>query len=53
MDINAKNYLMKEGISVRGFNGRLEKFIRVTIGKKEENDKFIDLLKEYLNEKNK
>ena len=48
--INLVDYLLKNGIIVRDLVGfGLPKCIRVTIGNKEENEIFINKLKEYLN----
>ncbi|NJE08653.1 histidinol-phosphate transaminase [Thermococcus sp. M39] len=50
MRLNAYEFLLERGIVVRKLGGRLEGHIRVTIGKKEENDEFIKALKEFLEE---
>lgn len=52
MDIDAKEFLASRGIGVRGFEGRLGDKIRVTVGKKEENDRLIDELRGYLEDEN-
>lgn len=52
MKVNAREHLLEDGIAVRGFGGRLKNFIRVTVGRKEENEKFMDSLKGYLNDQN-
>ncbi|AAL81789.1 histidinol-phosphate transaminase [Pyrococcus furiosus DSM 3638] len=50
MKLDAYDYLLKKGIVVRKLSGRLEGHIRVTIGKKWENDELIKALKEFLEE---
>ena len=51
MRLNAYEFLLERGIVVRKLGGRLDGHIRVTIGKKEENDELIKALKEFLEEK--
>ncbi len=48
MRLDAYEFLLERGIVVRKLGGRLERHIRVTIGKKEENDELINALKEFL-----
>ena len=48
MRLNAYEFLLERGIVVRKLGGRLDGHIRVTIGKKEENDELIKALKEFL-----
>lgn len=48
MEVDARDRLLEDGIAVRGFRGKLEEFIRVTVGRKEENEEFINSLKDYL-----
>ncbi|MFB6214765.1 MAG: histidinol-phosphate transaminase, partial [Candidatus Bipolaricaulia bacterium] len=48
MELDASDYLLKRGISVRSFTGRLAEYIRVTVGAKEENDRFIRALENYI-----
>ncbi|MCD6143855.1 histidinol-phosphate transaminase [Thermococcus sp.] len=48
MKLNAYEFLLEKGIVVRKLGGRLDGHIRVTIGKKEENDELIKALKEFL-----
>lgn len=50
MNLDAADYLLERGISVRSFTGRLSEYIRVTVGTKEENDRFTRALKSYLSE---
>ncbi len=46
MDVDAGEYFRDKGIAVRTFSGRLADKIRVTVGKKEENDQVIETLEE-------
>lgn len=48
MKLDAYEFLLERGIVVRKLDGRLKGHIRVTIGKKEENDKLIKALNEFL-----
>lgn len=48
MDLDAADYLLERGISVRSFTGRLAENIRVTVGTEEENDRFIRALRSYI-----
>ncbi|WP_457754699.1 histidinol-phosphate transaminase [Thermococcus sp.] len=50
MRLDAYEFLLERGIVVRKLGGRLERHIRVTIGKKEENNELIKALKEFLEE---
>ncbi|PTD94773.1 histidinol-phosphate aminotransferase, partial [archaeon SCG-AAA382B04] len=50
MDVDARDKLLEDGIAVRGFHGELEKYIRVTVGRKKENKEFINSLKDFLND---
>ncbi|MFU8792637.1 MAG: histidinol-phosphate transaminase [Acholeplasmataceae bacterium] len=46
--IDLFDQLLKKGILVRAFSGTLQNYYRVTIGNKEENEQFIDALKEII-----
>lgn len=48
IDLDAYEYLRDKGIHVRKMDGRLEGMIRVTIGTKEENDKLISGLEDFI-----
>jgi len=48
MKLNAYEFLLEKGIVVRNLSGRLSNHIRVTIGKREENDELIKALYEFL-----
>ncbi len=48
MDLDAAEYLEDNGIGVRAFGPPLEDKIRVTVGRKEENDEFIEVMRRYL-----
>ncbi|AHF79907.1 histidinol-phosphate transaminase [Thermococcus paralvinellae] len=48
MKLDAYEFLLERGIVVRKLDGRLQGHIRVTIGKKEENDELIKVLKEFV-----
>ncbi len=48
MDLDAYEYLNERGIHVRKMSGRLEGMIRVTVGKKEENDELISALDDFV-----
>lgn len=48
MDLDAADYLLERGISVRTFTGRLGEEIRVTVGTEEENDRFARALESYI-----
>lgn len=48
MRLNAHGFLLKRGIVVRKLAGRLEGHIRVTVGRRWENDELIRALKDYL-----
>lgn len=48
LDLDAYDYLRKKDISVRKMKGRLEGMIRVTVGKKNENDMLIEALQDFL-----
>jgi len=48
MKLNAYEFLVEKGIVVRNLSGRLSNHIRVTIGKREENDELIKALYEFL-----
>ncbi len=48
MDLDAADYLLARGISVRSFTGRLAEKIRVTVGTEEENNRFTEALKSYI-----
>ncbi|WP_324735671.1 histidinol-phosphate transaminase [Thermococcus sp. SY098] len=48
MSLDAYEFLLEKGIVVRKLGGRLKGHIRVTIGKREENDEFIKALKEFI-----
>ncbi|MBS3791396.1 histidinol-phosphate transaminase [Candidatus Bipolaricaulota bacterium] len=50
MNLDASDYLLERGISVRSFTGRLAEYIRVTVGTKEENDRFTHALKSYISD---
>lgn len=47
-DLDAKDYLESEGIAVRGFRPPLEDKMRVTVGRKKENDRYIEAIRRYL-----
>jgi len=47
MKLNAYEFLLEKGIVVRNLSGRLSNHIRVTIGKREENDELIKALYEF------
>jgi len=51
IDLDAGDYLRERGIAVRTFGGDLSDKIRVTVGKKDENDRLIEELTGYLNER--
>ena len=48
MDLDAADYLLERGISVRSFRGRLSDKIRVTIASRQENEKFSRHLSDYI-----
>ena len=48
MHLDAYEYHLERSIVVRKLGGRLEGHIRVTVGKKEENDELIKALKEFI-----
>jgi len=48
IDLDAYEYLKDRGIHVRKMDGRLQGMIRVTVGKKEENDELIAGLEEFI-----
>jgi len=48
MNVDAYDFLLKRGIVVRKLDGRLSGKIRVTIGRREENDEFIHSLREFI-----
>ncbi|HII67879.1 MULTISPECIES: histidinol-phosphate transaminase [Thermococcus] len=48
MHLDAYEFLLERGIVVRKLGGRLDGHIRVTVGKKEENDELIKSLKEFV-----
>ncbi|ASJ16243.1 histidinol-phosphate aminotransferase [Thermococcus chitonophagus] len=48
--LDAYNYLLDRGIVVRKLSGRLQGHIRITVGKREENDEVIKALKEFAKE---
>jgi len=48
MKLDAYEFLLERGIVVRRLGGRLKGHIRVTVGKKEENNELIKALKEFL-----
>lgn len=48
MKLNAYEFLLEKGIVVRKLGGRLTGHIRVTVGKREENDELIAALKEFV-----
>ena len=48
MGLDAHNFLRERGIGVRKFSGRLADKIRVTVGTKEENDRLIEYLEEFI-----
>lgn len=48
MHLNAYEFLLDRGIVVRKLSGRLDGHIRITIGKKEENNELIKVLNEFL-----
>lgn len=47
MKLDAYDFLLERGIVVRKLDGRLKGHIRVTVGKREENDELIEALKEF------
>ncbi len=51
LDLDAYEYLRKRGILVRKMEGRLEGKIRVTVGKKEENDQLVSSLKKFIGDR--
>ncbi|NIQ04806.1 MAG: histidinol-phosphate transaminase [Candidatus Korarchaeota archaeon] len=51
VNLDAHDFLLNKGIVVKNLKGRLAGMIRITIGKKEENDKLIDALQEFIREK--
>lgn len=48
IDLDAHDFLRERGIGVRKFSGRLADKIRVTVGTKEENDRLIESLEEFM-----
>ncbi|MFW5945386.1 MAG: histidinol-phosphate transaminase [Candidatus Natronoplasma sp.] len=48
IDLDAYEYLKDKGIHVRKMDGRLEGMIRVTVGKKKENDELIAELEKFI-----
>ncbi len=48
MRLNAHDFLLKRGITVKKLGGRLEGHIRVTVGRKEENNELIGVLREFI-----
>ncbi|MFW6111718.1 MAG: histidinol-phosphate transaminase [Candidatus Bipolaricaulota bacterium] len=48
MDLDAHEFLLEKGIGVRKFSGRLADKIRVTVGTKEENDRLLESLEEFI-----
>lgn len=48
MKLNAYEFLLEKGIVVRKLEGRLQGHIRVTVGRKEENEELIKALEEFL-----
>jgi len=48
IDLDAADFLLERGISVRRFTGRLSDKIRVTMGTEKENDLFSRALEEYI-----
>jgi histidinol-phosphate aminotransferase len=53
MKLDAHDFLLERGIAVLKLSGRLEGHIRVTVGKKEENDALIESLKEFIEKEEK
>ncbi|NJF24629.1 histidinol-phosphate transaminase [Thermococcus sp. Bubb.Bath] len=53
MRLDAHDFLLERGIAVLKLSGRLEGHIRVTVGKKEENDALIENLKEFIEKEEK
>jgi histidinol-phosphate aminotransferase len=53
MKLNAHDFLLERGIAVLKLSGRLEGHIRVTVGKKEENDALIENLREFVEKEEK
>ncbi|WP_297417476.1 histidinol-phosphate transaminase [Thermococcus sp.] len=49
MKLDAHDFLLKRGIVVKKLGGRLKGHIRVTVGRKEENDELISALREFIN----
>jgi len=47
INLNSYEYLLNKGIAVRKLGGKLKNMVRVTIGRKEENDEVIKALKEF------
>jgi len=50
LDLDAGDFLSKEGIGVRTFSGELSEKIRITIGTREENERVAASLEEYVKE---
>jgi len=46
--LDAHDFLLERGIAVKKLSGRLEGHVRVTVGRKEENDALLDALREFL-----
>jgi histidinol-phosphate aminotransferase len=48
VNLNAYDFLLSRGIVVRRLSGRLRGMIRITVGRREENDAVVEALKEFL-----
>ncbi len=46
--LDAHDFLLGRGIAVKKLSGRLRGHIRVTVGRKEENDAFIETVREFI-----
>jgi histidinol-phosphate aminotransferase len=46
--IDAHDFLLEHGIAVKKLSGRLEGYVRATVGRREENDVLLDALREFL-----
>jgi len=51
LDIAAGDFFRERGVAVRTFTGRLADKIRITVGTREENNRVIELLEEYREER--
>lgn len=48
VNLNAYDFLLSKGIVVRKLSGRLEEMVRITVGRREENDAVVEALEKFL-----